>query len=317
MRGVCYAHAWTGGGARGYGSDSSARSLKALKALGVSWVSLTPFGYQRKLTDDEVHLATRFPGGETDARLATDTQRAHALGMKVMLKPHIWVHTSEWCGHIDPGSKKGWERWMRSYERFILHYARLATRTKADALVVGTELSTAVLRVPEAWPRVIAAVRREYAGPITYAANWNVADRVTFWDQLDFIGIQAYQPLVARKGATAAELGRGARAMADAIGALAKRTGKPVVLTEVGYKSVLDPAIHPNGWPEHDRNPSYSEVDQAAAYRAVYEAFEGRSWYRGLFWWKWFSDPAAVEEGPLGFTPKAPARELLRQRWAR
>src|SRR5688500_3089499 len=44
-KGMSYAHAMRRG--RGYGSPDSAGSLRALQALGVEWISITPFGFQR------------------------------------------------------------------------------------------------------------------------------------------------------------------------------------------------------------------------------------------------------------------------------
>src|SRR5687767_15505835 len=44
-RGMSYAHEVRGG--RGYGSADSERALRRLAALGVEWVAVTPFGFQR------------------------------------------------------------------------------------------------------------------------------------------------------------------------------------------------------------------------------------------------------------------------------
>src|SRR5205085_5690661 len=79
-RGVCYAHAMRPD--LGYGSPASAASLRALRGLGVDWVSLTPFGFERRETDTEI----RWSGdrvGETDERLAAAAAQARALGMRV------------------------------------------------------------------------------------------------------------------------------------------------------------------------------------------------------------------------------------------
>ena len=46
---MSYAHAMRPGG--GYGSEASAESLHRLKDLGVTWVSITPFAFQRHAQD--------------------------------------------------------------------------------------------------------------------------------------------------------------------------------------------------------------------------------------------------------------------------
>ncbi len=42
------------------------------------------------------------------------------------------------------------------------------------------------------WYTLIEEVRRSYSGKLTYAANFDNYKNVAFWDQLDFIGINAY-----------------------------------------------------------------------------------------------------------------------------
>jgi hypothetical protein len=38
-------------------------------------------------------------------------------------------------------------------------------------------------------------IRKIYTGKLTYAANWDDFDKVPFWKELDYIGIDAYFPL--------------------------------------------------------------------------------------------------------------------------
>lgn len=323
MNGVCYAHAWSRDGDRGYGSAESAASLQELHELGVTWISLTPFGYQGSLGDDRVKMGNTWPGGETDAAVAADVARAHALGMKVLLKPHLWIRGGAWCGHIRPGggSEQDWQRWFASYRKLVLHYADLAARSKIEAFAVGTELSTAVVGVPvRQWRALLTEVRARYSGELTYAANWDVAERVPFWDALDFVGVQAYEPLSTASAPTAAELAAGARATADRFERLYNRTGKLVVLTEVGFRSARGAAAAPNSWPDHDKRPAPDAYDpdlQAAAYDAMLTELSRRPWFAGAFWWKWFTWRATTEEGPLGFAPKAAAKAVLRHWYAR
>ena len=42
------------------------------------------------------------------------------------------------------------------------------------------------------WRKLIGRVRQHYSGKLTYAANFDNYHNVNFWDQLDFIGINAY-----------------------------------------------------------------------------------------------------------------------------
>ena len=49
---------------------------------------------------------------------------------------------------------------------------------------------------------LIAELRTLYPGLLTYSANWDEAQDVLFWDQLDLIGINAFYPLADHDNAT-------------------------------------------------------------------------------------------------------------------
>jgi hypothetical protein len=179
---------------RGYGSDASQKSLARLRALGVDAVSLTPFGYLTSLSSPDVHFGNQHRGGETDEAVSGAARQARALGMRVMLKPHLWVHRGDWIGQQVFADDAAFARWFDSYRAFITHYASLAEREKMEWLVVGSELVRASGRDRPRWQALIAELRRIYHGKLTYAANWDER-QVVFWDLLDAIGVQAYEPI--------------------------------------------------------------------------------------------------------------------------
>merc|ERR1712224_1110097 len=60
---------------------------------------------------------------------------------------------------------------------------------------------------------------------------------------------------------------------------------RPVAYTEIGYCSG-----------QCSRNHVPSTVDYTAhalKYEAVFEAFRGKDWFLGAFWWNWNTDPGA------------------------
>src|SRR4030095_14963958 len=98
------------------------------------------------------------------------------------LKPHLWIRRGEWQGDLAWRDEAAFRRWFDSLRAFTLRYARLAERDGYDPVVVGTERKSPTARAPAAWRRLIADVRAVYRGPLTYAANWDEAERVAFWD---------------------------------------------------------------------------------------------------------------------------------------
>jgi hypothetical protein len=301
MRGLC----WEAG------REIEPRHLDAAAETGADWIAQTPFGWMRALDDPEIVLATeRVLWGETDSGLVATARWARERGLRTLLKPHLWVRGG-WSGHVAMRSEADWRRWFAAYQRWILHYAQLAQVHRFDALAVGCELGLASRR-PADWRRVIRRVRQVYRGPLTYCANWHdEADRIAFWDALDFVGVQAYYPL----GSAARPPADSIRAAWDTIAvrleALARRTGRRVVLTEVGYRSVAGALREPWSW---DESGSQDLELQRDAYQAMFATIWNRTWCGGVFIWKWH---ARLTEGwgrrPNGFSPQGkPALEVMR-----
>ena len=312
MRGVCWEAA---------GPVDRSR-LTPLRQLGVDWISQTPFGWCPSLAAPEVRLVTRHVlWGETDEGLAETARLARALEIKTLLKPHLWVRGG-WVGDIDMKSEADWEAWFSSYQAFILHYAELARREGFAGLAVGTELRHAARRTAD-WRRLIRRVREVYRGPLTYCANWGEEGEVAFWDDLDFIGVQAYYPLTAAPRPTLDQMRAGWGPIVARLGTLARRTRKTIVFTEVGYKSVAGSAAAPWKW---DVDGAVNLELQRDAYRAMFESVWSQPWLGGTFLWKWHPDPAArsswwQREGPdriqRDFTPQGkPALEVVREFYA-
>jgi len=284
-RGMSYAHAMRPG--EGYASEASEQSLRRLKALGVTWISITPFGFQRRAQDSTFRWfrGSSMGFGESDERLVGVTQQAHALGIKVMLKPHLWLRPPDWPGSIEPQGEDGWQEWFRTYRDFILHYAILARMMGMDAFCLGNELEKTTGRERQ-WRQVIAAVRAAYPGPLTYGAAFEEVFRVPFWDALDFIGVSAYYPLVPERSPGRAAIAAAWRPLVEKLAGLSAARRRKIVFTELGYRSADFGAW--KHW-EIPRSAPVNLAVQADAYAAFFETVWPREWLAGVYWWKWFS----------------------------
>lgn len=302
--GVSLAHNYQHGGRRGYGSATSAQTLEELRALGVRWVSLTPFGFMDSLEATEVRMASGHPAAENDARMEAEIRAARGRGLRVFLKPHVWIARGAWRGHLRPTD---WAAWFESYLAFIVHYADMAQRLDVELLAIGVEFP--VEGHEGAWRDVIAAVRDAYEGELTFAANWDAADAVPFWDALEYVGVQLYPPLADEIGASEASMRRALDRHLDGLEALGDRVDRPVLLTEVGYKSIVGAEVHPHTWPERHGDPTPSEPAQAQAYGRLFDALHARPRIRGVYLWKWFTDPDTDEEAADGFSPRGKLAE--------
>ncbi|HJL17684.1 MAG TPA: hypothetical protein RMH99_18615 [Sandaracinaceae bacterium LLY-WYZ-13_1] len=313
-QGVAYAHNYQHRGARGYGSEASRASRRELRALGVEWLAVTPFGFMRSVDDPTVRSAEGHAGAETDARMVAELEGARRDGFSIFLKPHLWIGGGAWRGDIAMGSAAGWERWLASYEAWILHYARMAAAHDVPLLAVGVELDAIVHRFPERWRALVARVREVYDGGLVYAANWDRATELPLWDAFDYVGVQFYPPLADEPDAEGDALDARMATYVEVLDRLHARTERPILFTEVGYRSVEGAAVRPHAWPERDDGaPPVDHAAQVRAYRAFFAGVADREWNAGVFVWKWFTDRDTDEEGPTGFSPRGkPAEAVLR-----
>ena len=307
MRGV----SWEGG------REVAATALDPLRDLGADWISQTPFGWCRSTGDPEIRFSgQRGYWGETDEGLVATARWARQRGLSTLLKPHLWVRRA-WCGEIEMKNEADWRRFFDDYESFIVHYARLAETNGMPALAIGTELTKTSKRTAD-WLRVIERVRTVYRGRLTYCANWHEAEDVGFWSALDFVGVQAYFPLRVSRG-TPEALQAAWTPIAARLERLHARTGRPIVFTEVGYKSLTDSLDEPWIWQTQGTADFALQRD---AYAAMFASVWDRPWFGGAFVWKWHPELGAPPAPPVGrerdFTPQGkPALEVIRSYYKR
>jgi len=151
-------------------------AIDTVKAYGVEWISLTPFGWMQTQHTPAVKFNTHHGWwGETDEGIRTTTREAHQKDLKVMLKPHLWIMNpshGNWRGTIDFKTEELWQQWEADYTRFIMYYAQMADKENIEILCIGTEFTNPLLSRPQYWKNLIRDIRSVYSGKLTYAANW-------------------------------------------------------------------------------------------------------------------------------------------------
>lgn len=293
--------------------------LDALVATGVDWIALVPFGWQPRFDTPEVRLrTTNARWGETDAGLSEIIARARERGIRTLIKPHIWLLEEvpgQWRGTIGFDTGAHWQAWEADYRAFIMHYATLAQSQGAHMLSVGVELHRAVSERPDFWRSLIDDVRQAYDGPLTYGANWDgEMAAVRFWDRLDYLGVHAYFPLTNRQDASVADLERGWRTHLRTIESLCATWDRPILFTEVGYRSIAGAAVQP--WNFRVRS-AVDAQEQADAYEALFRTFWERDWFAGLFLWEWDADISATADlsDDDDYTPQTKPAQAVMARW--
>jgi len=290
---------------RGYGTVYSEALLDHLALHGTTWISITPFGRIWSLDSTDIYMDFEAPYEANRVSVREMIAQAHERGIRVLVVPHLWVwNESGWRGEIDPGSPAGWRAYQASYRDFLLAWARDAELAGADALSIGVECKSWSGRFGAYWYSLIAEVRAVFSGFLTYSANWDEAEDVIFWDQLDFIGIQAFYPLHWENGASYAQYLEGAGRARDAVRTLSEIIERPVLFVEIGYTTRSDAAVEPWLWPDGMTDVAYDEVEQARAMHALITTFAAEPFFAGFLVWRYYANLDDVsQEAEWGFSP--------------
>jgi len=296
LRGISYAMSNSIEG--GYASPRSRGTIASLARISVDSISVMPMAFAAGLDRPEIAFVHRNPRGETDEGTVRAVTDARALGMSAMVKPQLWLPGGAFVGDITMKDESRWKSWFGAYRKFLIHHAIVAEASGAAIFCVGAELTKTEGRERD-WREAIAAARWATGAPLTYAANWaSSAERVPFWDALDLVGVDFYDPLSKNPQATDADLEAGARAAAEPLRKLARRLGKPIVFAEVGYPPVRAAWLAPHD--ESSGRPR-APLDAARSVAALFRALGSEPWWKGAYWWKVFSDGRAARSGETGF----------------
>ncbi len=294
-----------------YVSPSSRATLERVKGLGANSVSIVPYGYAREAAGDRVLFVHRSPRSETDEGLVRVLTDARALAMTTLVQPRLWVGGGGAVGDIAMADDRGWHGWFDSYRRFLVHQAVVAEASGVTLFCVGSDLQKTEAREKE-WRNVVFAVRLATGAPVLYAADGaSNANRITFWDVLDAIGVDFFDSLSKSEKLTDPALDEVIRRVIRPVAELSQRTGKSVIFTEVGYPAVRSAWIAPRD--EASGRPAGGE-DAGRAIAAVSRALAKESWWKGVYWWEVFSDGKLAAPGERGFNIfGTPAEKAIEQ----
>ncbi len=293
------------------------KHVNPVAAIQANYAAVMPFGFIRDLKHPEIiHNTERQWFGETRIGAKQYIEALRRKGIKIMLKPQIWVWRGEFTGHIEMDTEANWQALEASYSNFILEYANLAREVKAEVFCIGTELEKFIENRPEYWDNLIVEIKKIFKGKLTYAANWDEFKRTPFWNDLDFIGVDAYFPVSHSKTPTVDECIKGWELHKQVIKKIADQHKKPILFTEFGYRSVDFSGKEP--W-KSDRSMTGVNLEaQTNTTKALFDTFWKEEWFAGGFIWKWFHNHEAsggVEN--TQFTPQnKPVEQLIKMHYA-
>ena len=302
-----------------FGSQSFDQSLSNAHNAGANTVALIIPYYQSNDQSSDIGSGWNTP---TDASIVSAANYARSLGMSVVLKPHVDPYNGDWRANINAINR---DAWYGAYSYYLNHLGDLATQTGSQGMVIGTELIsmsdyTVNADNTERWQGMIASLKHHFSGFLTYSANWGGSDyaeeapHIGFWSSLDYIGISAYYPLADGQSSPSQDALTSSWNYWDTskIAVLHNQYNKPVIFTEIGYRSVDD--AHNLPW-YAGSGGNYNPTEQVNDYQALLTYWNNQPYMDGIYVWNWDTNPNYGGTGNTDFTPQnKPAQDTI-QGW--
>lgn len=284
---------------------------KKVDTLSPNYIAIIPFAYLSSQTSADLiqHPSWQWWGEDSIGVIET-IKMARQSGHQVMIKPQLWIRPPFFTGDYKCVNNEDWERFEKGYRTYILTYAKISQKYGVEILCIGNELKSFVSERPQFWDTLITEVRQKFKGKITYAANWDNYDKISFWESLDFIGINAYFPLVNSSEPNVKEIKEAWEPTADLLMKLSEKIAKKILFTEYGYRSISFATKSP--W-ESYTDEKLSLQTQQNAYDAFYQTFWNKEFVQGGFLWKWrVNGKVSATDKSYSIVGK-PAAEVVRE----
>jgi hypothetical protein len=284
-----------------------------LNELGANWFAICPFGIMKTRSTDFVYNSALNYYGDKGEGLIEQIRNAKKVGLKICIKPHLYMRGEGWLGEYDPGKSK-WPVWEGNYRAYLLFLAELGQREKVDLILLGTECKTSVNQRPQFWNNLIDSVRAVYSGELSYAANWDNYQTVPFWEKLDFISIDAYFPLSKKKTPTVDEIEKAWMPINQKLADFSASKNKKIIFTEYGYRSTDNAAGQQWLIESRSKMELVNLEAQEHAYQGFYNSVWGQDWFAGGFIWKWYQVSNAGGLLDADYTPQnKPVISIIRK----
>ena len=144
-------------------------------------------------------------------------------------------------------------------------------------------------------------------------ANWNNYQQVLFWDELDFIGIQAYFPLTDSESPTEDEIMEGWDKVYGQLIPYAERMNKKIIFTEIGYTTSMIAAKEP--WTYQKSDDSRSRQLQKSCLSIALQKVKEQNEISGMFLWKWFPQTRPFAHREDFNLQRQEVKDLIKKIW--
>ncbi|MGG3210542.1 hypothetical protein ABEO92_10575 [Geobacillus stearothermophilus] len=222
-------------------------TINKAKTIKADTIELIVNTYQPSETDNNPASRVPVPLSEVEDYIKFLKEQ----GFKVFFKPHVEIDVTpyQWRANINPNDAN---TWFANYTNLMVDYAEICEKYNVEIFSVGSEYKTLTETYPDKWRDVISAVRNVYSGILTYGANCTSGNndevmKISFWDVLDYIGVDYY--IVPTNDLTATKetiknsfyYDKNKDNSVLALDRVSQKYGKPLLIAEYGYSVGTSP----------------------------------------------------------------------------
>ncbi len=293
-------------------ADKNYPSITEVKNIGANWVCIMPYAFVDETKGEIKYNHPKQWWGEKTEGIAKAIFLAKQNGMQVMVKPMLWLKNGKYTGELAFDQYTKWGTFEESYHKYLWEFAEIADSLNAEIFCLGTELKSFIQFKPNYFPETITTFKDSFNFKLTYAANWDNYKNITFWNKLNFIGIDAYFPGSTKSLPSVEEAGQAMVRTKYELKDFAEKNQKQILFTEYGFRSCINCAGKP--W-EHSSCTDINFSCQLNTYTAFFEKLYHEDWCAGGFLWKWYDTesefPASMESD---YSPQGkPTIEVIKQ----
>ncbi|GAA3596481.1 hypothetical protein Q4Q39_08240 [Flavivirga amylovorans] len=287
----------------------------------INWVTLSPLVQLEKLCDNHPCFDIN---DEVELMKVVIPNMIQSGINNIMLKPltSFWtVNGSGFWGDFYVNTEEEWKPIEKTYTELFYEFAKLSEEfPEVKLLSIGNELKEFTKRRPQFFKTLITSIRKDFPNiKLTYSANWDEYQSVSFWEDLDYIGVNSYFPLVNKETPTVNEIKQAFNPIKNNLKDLSCTYDKPILFTEYGYRSI-DYAAWKAWLLGNVSNTNHNFEAQNRGYTAFYDTFWDEDWVAGGFFWEWkiLSNEEINNPNENGwYVNDKPVEEIIKERYSK
>jgi hypothetical protein len=123
-------------------NESAYHEMDTLINIGANWVCLMPYGFINETDATITFDVDKMWWGEQTKGVVNGIVKAKASGLKVMVKPMLWMRNGSYTGDLQFLTFAQWTIFEEEYNDYVTHFAEIADSLNVEMFCIVTELKS-------------------------------------------------------------------------------------------------------------------------------------------------------------------------------